>query len=85
VTAVVATMTVIKPFCWVNAIDFRGIVHRVISHMPCGVTHVCRARCGLAGRWSHTKATYQTRRLRVVRFTAEDVSCMACVVDETPR
>lgn len=70
-------ITVIKPYTWTNAIDARGIVHRVVS--LAGVMHLCGARCGLDGRWEHAREDAKDRPVDVLRFTEEDVSCMSCI------
>jgi hypothetical protein len=72
-------ITVIKPFTWTNALDERGVVHRVVS-LP-GVMHLCAARCGLDGRWSHAPDV-KARPTEVLMWTDEAPSCMTCIVKE---
>jgi hypothetical protein len=71
-------VTVTTPYAWMNAIDVRGIVHRVVSLV--GVMRLCGARCGLDGRWDHAEPGPGD----VLQLTEEDVSCMACVAAGTP-
>ncbi len=61
-------------YVWTNAIDGRGIVHRVVS--LAGFRH-CGARCGLDGMLREA-----IRSFTELTWTDEDVSCMTCIVKE---
>lgn len=77
-------ITVIKPYIWTNAIDERGVVHRVVS--LAGIMHLCTTRCGFDGRWSHVEdkrpRPAKDKPIDVVTWTAETPSCMTCIVRE---
>lgn len=70
-------ITVIKPFDWTNAMDERGVVHRVVS--AAGTMHLCAARCGLIGKWDHEE---DERRMATLAWTRKLPSCMTCIVRE---
>lgn len=63
----------VEQFAWNNALDERGVVHRVVSLL--NVMNHCAARCGLDGRWDHKGGT--------MAWTAETLSCMTCTVRES--
>lgn len=73
-------ITVIKPFDWTNAMDERGVVHRVVSAV--GTMHLCAARCGLIGKWDHEEDEEDEWRMATLAWTREPTSCMTCIVRE---
>lgn len=73
---------IIMPFTWTSAIDARSITHRVISTSI--NMHLCRARCGLVGRWSHADKRVTAAEVPVLRSVIGDVTCMACVAAGLP-
>jgi hypothetical protein len=73
-------VTVVKPYVWHDAMDERGVVHRVVS--LANVMHLCSARCGLEGKWNHAKDDVGRRPTAILTWTLEPTTCMTCIVME---
>lgn len=76
-------VAVVKPYIWHDAMDERGVVHRVVS--LANVMRLCSALCGLKGKWAHAKDDAEHRPAATLTETLRPTSCMTCIVMEARR